>query len=42
VPTTPEAFFDLVGMAEWFALGERFQSPTSNEETSDEETAPWA
>lgn len=25
LPTKPEEFFDLVGMAEWFALGERYQ-----------------
>ncbi|MFN3003749.1 isocitrate lyase/PEP mutase family protein [Mycolicibacterium wolinskyi] len=25
MPTTPEDFFNLVGMAEWFALGERYQ-----------------
>jgi 2-methylisocitrate lyase-like PEP mutase family enzyme len=37
VPTTPEGFFDLVGMAEWFALGERFQSPIPREEAT-----PWA
>lgn len=25
LPTTPERFFDLVGMAEWSALGDRYQ-----------------
>jgi hypothetical protein len=37
VPSTPEGFFDLVGMAEWFALGEQYQPATT-----DEGTAPWA
>lgn len=30
LPTKPEEFFNLVGMAEWFALGETFQ-PTRQE-----------
>ena len=25
LPTTPERFFDLVGMAEWSVLGDRYQ-----------------
>ena len=26
IPTKPEEFFNLVGMAEWFALGEKYQA----------------
>jgi 2-methylisocitrate lyase-like PEP mutase family enzyme len=33
VPTTPAGFFDLVGMAEWSAIGNRY---------APEEVAPWA
>lgn len=32
LPNTPEEFFNLVGMAEWFALGEKFQPATTRKE----------
>lgn len=37
LPTSPEGFFDLVGMREWFALGEKYRSPRTAQEA-----APWA
>jgi 2-methylisocitrate lyase-like PEP mutase family enzyme len=37
LPTSPEGFFDLVGLAEWFALGEKYQPAQPEQETS-----PWA
>ncbi|TDL07500.1 isocitrate lyase/PEP mutase family protein [Mycolicibacterium obuense] len=36
VPSTPEGFFDLVGMAEWSALGDRYQPVRTPQEAS-----PW-
>ncbi|KWX67480.1 oxaloacetate decarboxylase [Mycobacterium sp. NAZ190054] len=33
LPTTPEQFFNLVGMAEWFALAERYQPGAAGQET---------
>lgn len=32
LPTKPEEFFNLVGMAEWFALGQRYQPATAGRE----------
>lgn len=32
LPNTPEEFFNLVGMAEWFALGEKYQPATTRKE----------
>lgn len=32
LPTTPQGFFDLVGMAEWFALGQKYQPSTAGQE----------
>jgi 2-methylisocitrate lyase-like PEP mutase family enzyme len=32
VPTKPDEFFNLVGMAEWFALGQRYQPATARKE----------
>jgi hypothetical protein len=32
LPTKPEEFFNLVGMAEWFALGEKYQPATLGQE----------
>jgi 2-methylisocitrate lyase-like PEP mutase family enzyme len=32
LPTTPEDFFNLVGMAEWFALGQKYQPTTVGQE----------
>jgi 2-methylisocitrate lyase-like PEP mutase family enzyme len=32
LPTKPEEFFDLVGMAEWFALGQKYQPATIGKE----------
>jgi 2-methylisocitrate lyase-like PEP mutase family enzyme len=32
LPTKPEEFFNLVGMAEWFALGQRYQPATAGQE----------
>lgn len=31
LPTKPEEFFNLVGMAEWFALGQKYQPGTESE-----------
>jgi 2-methylisocitrate lyase-like PEP mutase family enzyme len=32
-PTTPEEFFNLVGMAEWFELGEKYANPAATAST---------
>jgi 2-methylisocitrate lyase-like PEP mutase family enzyme len=32
LPTKPEEFFNLVGMAEWFALGQKYQPATAGNE----------
>lgn len=32
VPSTPEGFFNLVGMAEWFALGQKYQPGNATQE----------
>lgn len=40
-PSTPEGFFDLVGMAEWSALGDRYR-PAASPAPKSREVAPWA